>query len=146
MAGRGPAPGFGAKPPSERRRRNREAPRVLLGAPPDDYPPLPWDDASEQTQEWYRTWATSRQASQFGVTDWLRLHELAPIVDEYYRTFDPKLFAEIRLNETLLGATIVDRIRLRWDVVDGPEDEPRRRMRPKLKVIDGGRRPNKGGT
>jgi hypothetical protein len=149
MAGRGPVPGFGAKPPGQRRRRNRETPRLLLGAPPDEWPALPWDGASEQTQEWYRTWATSRQASQFTPTDWLRLHELAPIVDAFYAAVmdgrvekDAKdLMSEIRLNEALLGATILDRMRLRWDLVAAPEAEddlPRRRMRPKLKVIDGG--------
>jgi hypothetical protein len=41
---------------------------------------------------------------------------LAPLVDQYLAAPKQSLLAEIRLNESLLGATEADRLRLRWDV------------------------------
>jgi hypothetical protein len=41
---------------------------------------------------------------------------LAPIVDAYWLEPTTKLLAEIRLNESLLGATHVDRMRARIKV------------------------------
>jgi len=125
MAGNGP-------PPSPRRRR-RNADTFAHGAVTVDAapgpdagdvagPPLPYERKYLMaTRVWYATWRGSPQAQAFEATDWQRLHMLAPIVDAYWRgaaAGEPRkdLLAEIRLNETLLGATHVDRLRGRITV------------------------------
>lgn len=85
-------------------------------------PPLPGTGKfSADTRRWYRAWACSPQATLFGVTEWQRLHMLAHLVDRYYASPSPSVLAEIRANETKLGATPDDRLRLRWQVT---ADEP----------------------
>lgn len=74
------------------------------------------DSYSELTQHWYATWCQAPQAAVFTVTDWQRLHMLAPLVDAYFEKPSTKLLAEIRINESLLGATHVDRMRARIKV------------------------------
>ena len=116
MAGRGPAP----KPVEKRQRRNADpVPSVVLDADArvSRPPALPGAaDLSPATRRWYRTWATSAQATLFTGTDWQRLHMLAPLVERYFEKHDAKVLAEIRLNEEKLGATIVDRQRARVDI------------------------------
>lgn len=68
------------------------------------------------TKRRWETWRTSPQAEEFTATDWLRLESLVPLWDQYHRTGDVKLMAEIRLNEAALGATPADRLRLRWRI------------------------------
>lgn len=94
-----------------------------------------------QTIEWYRTWAESEQASQFTGTDWQRLRMIAPLVDLYFTSPSKDLMAEIRQNESKLGATAEDRQRLRWkiqppekpDADTEPEKKPRERKDPRVK-------------
>jgi hypothetical protein len=80
------------------------------------------------TREWYETWARSPMATRFTTTDWTRLRQLAPLVDQYERKPSKELAGELRLQESLLGATVADRARLRLRVaaqVTTPErDEP----------------------
>lgn len=92
----------------------------VVGPPPLPTAPngQPWP---EVVQSWYSVWASSPQASQFLATDWQRLHMIAPLILEYYGSFDRAVFIEIRLNESLLGATVVDRQRLRMDL---PAQQP----------------------
>ncbi|EFC79235.1 hypothetical protein [Parafrankia sp. EUN1f] len=118
MAGQGP-------PPAERRRRRNADPHasqavtVPADAPPVQAPPLPYASRYKQaTRVWYRTWCEAPQAAAFTVTDWQRLHMLAPIVDGYWRAAEAAdakgcrdLLGEIRLSESLLGATHADRLR-----------------------------------
>jgi hypothetical protein len=137
MAGRGPTP----KDPSQRRYRPPKAaepPRRRLSAPPSSAPALPHSERySADTLEWYAVWCRSPQASRFTPTDWQRLHLLAPLVDAYVTEPKQSLMAEIRLNESLLGATEADRLRLRWDVetpggaesAPAPVDDAARRAR-----------------
>jgi hypothetical protein len=115
MAGNGP-------PPSEnKRRRNKDefaehAVTVDSGGEMHG-PQLPDADRYEPvTVDWYETWRRAPQAAAFTVTDWQRLHMLAPIVDAYWKAPTTKLLSEIRLNESLLGATHVDRMRARIKV------------------------------
>lgn len=115
MAGNGP-------PPSERKvRRNKDpleeqAVTVPADAVPDA-PELPHAVLyGPQTRAWYETWTRAPQAAAFTVTDWQRLHMLAPLVEAYFLDPSTKLFAEIRLNESLLGATHADRLRGRIKV------------------------------
>lgn len=112
MAGNGP-------PPSEnKRRRNKDTfaeQAVTVEADGDVHgPELPHADRYEPiTLDWYETWRRAPQAGAFTVTDWQRLHMLAPIIDAYWAMPTTKLLSEIRLNESLLGATHVDRMRAR---------------------------------
>jgi hypothetical protein len=113
VAGHGP-------PPSENKRRRNEdefADHAITVADDGDVhgPALP-DEYGERTAAWYETWRRAPQASAFTGTDWQRLAMLAPIVDAYWAEPSTKLLAEIRLNESLLGATHVDRMRARIKV------------------------------
>lgn len=112
MAGNGP-------PPSQRKRRRNadlhaDAAVTVPSEPAEFGPPLP-DEEKYRTQTcvWYRTWRESPQAAAFEATDWQRLHMLAPLVDAYWGEPRKELLSEIRLNESLLGATHVDRLRAR---------------------------------
>ncbi|WP_181785082.1 phage terminase small subunit [Streptomyces phytophilus] len=122
MAGHGP-------PPSEnKRRRNKdefEEQAVTVVADGELYgPELPHAKLyGPQVRAWYETWRRAPQAGAFVGTDWQRLHMLAPLVDEYYLEPSTKLLAEIRLNESLLGATHVDRLRGRI-TVEHPKPTP----------------------
>jgi hypothetical protein len=112
MAGNGP-------PPAEnRRRRNADTyseGQVVIAAPTVVEVRGPacasgtWLPA---TKEWYETWRRAPQAVVFVDTDWQRLRMLLPLVDRYYRRPSPIA----RLNESLLGATHVDRLKARIKV------------------------------
>lgn len=124
MAGMGP-------PPAENRRRTNkdtfEDGAVTVPAEPQvDAPDLPDADGySAPTLAWYATWCSAPQAATFVATDWQRLHMLAPLVDAYWRAPRKELLAEIRINESLLGATHLDRLRGRIKVEadrPGPAD------------------------
>jgi len=112
--------GTGRPPAENKRRRNAdlyEGLEVTVTAASSNAPKLPGASGySRQTQAWYATWATAPQSQAFVVTDWQRLHMLAPLVDRYFLAPDKGLMAEIRLNEALLGATHVDRLRARIKV------------------------------
>src|SRR5689334_12625653 len=71
---------------------------------------------SQQTREWYDTWRWSPQAAVFVATDWSRLRMLVPLVEKYFRNPHHMTLAEIRQNESLLGATHVDRLKARIKV------------------------------
>jgi hypothetical protein len=102
------------------------------GVPAPELPtPKKWLTA---TREWWHAWADSPQAGVFRATDWQRLVALLPMVDGYNRLMskaadDPRklragkdVLSEIRQNESLLGATHVDRLRGRMATggVSGP--------------------------
>lgn len=115
MAGHGP-------PPSENKRRRNEdefAEHAITVADEGVVhgPELPGaGEYGPRTVDWYETWRRAPQAGAFTGTDWQRLAMLAPIVDAYWAEPSTKLLAEIRLNESLLGATHVDRMRARIKV------------------------------
>lgn len=62
---------------------------------------------------WWETWANSEQAEYFSATDWMRLQQTALLVEKYYQGQSHFVMAEIRQNESLLGGTITDRMRLK---------------------------------
>jgi hypothetical protein len=108
--------GMGPPPAENRRRTNKDTfAEAAVTVPADaevDAPELPgWESYSTETLRWYNTWCKAPQAAAFTVTDWQRLHMLAPLVDEYWSKPTAKLMGEIRLNEALLGATHLDRMR-----------------------------------
>jgi hypothetical protein len=123
MGTRGPLP----KDPEKRQRRNASPATVEIPADARAVrvPALPGSkNYRPEVRRWYRTWSRSPQASLFTETDWQRLHMTAQLVDEYYRRPSAALLAEIRANETKLGATPDDRQRLRWSIVDDEEAAP----------------------
>jgi hypothetical protein len=108
MAGTGPAP----KPDATRRRRNApthgaERPVVADG---EIRGPALVGEFGPLVREWHETWRRSPQAALFEETDWTRLQMIAPLVD---RAFSGSIAAmtEVRMNESLLGATTVDRLK-----------------------------------
>lgn len=70
----------------------------------------------QATRDWYDDHATSPQATKFVATDWRRLSMIAPLVDQFHRSPSEKLAKELRLQETTLGATVMDRRRMRMNV------------------------------
>lgn len=66
--------------------------------------------------DWWDTWRRSPQAKTFVGTDWQRLLMLAPLVAQFFECPDKGVMAEIRQNESLLGATHVDRLKARIKV------------------------------
>lgn len=144
MAGRGPAP----KPAGERRRRNKTDDFEELPAEgfTGKYPALPKTWRTEQlvitedadgnktteikvvqvtflkaTRDWYVEWAHSPMATKFTPVDWSRLRRIiAPLADQYHRSPSVKLAAELRLQEEKLGATVMDRQRLRMNIAAAP--------------------------
>jgi hypothetical protein len=78
------------------------------------------------TRDWYETWARSPMATRFTTTDWTRLRQLAPLVDQYERRPAKDLASELRLQESLLGATVADRARLRLKLGTVEEASPAR--------------------
>ncbi|MEU7830395.1 hypothetical protein [Nonomuraea sp. NPDC049129] len=126
MAGRGPAPKENAV------RRNAVDLSHLEGDEdvPDKLKKLfKRDSYSVATLRWWDTWAESEQSESFKATDWQRLQMLAPLVEAYYRRPGHNALAEIRQNESLLGATVTDRMRLRMGKPekkgdDKPDSQP----------------------
>jgi hypothetical protein len=78
------------------------------------------DSYSVAVHRWWDTWVESDQAESFRTTDWQRLQMLAPLVEAYYRRPGHNALAEIRQNESLLGATVTDRMRLRMNRTNEP--------------------------
>lgn len=120
-------PGRGPVPAENRRRRNADVyADVKTHLTEDDGgelrgPELPGSGYLVQVQEWYDVWRRSPQAAAFLSTDWQRLHMLAPLVQSYWIMPSEKKMAEIRQNESLLGATHADRLRGRIKV---EQDKP----------------------
>jgi hypothetical protein len=113
--------GYGPPPAENKRHRNKDTFEghevTVTEGQQIDAPELPFSGRySQATCDWYGTWCRSPQAGTFTPTDWQRLHMIAPLVNEYWVEPSPKLMAEIRLNESLLGATHVDRLRGRIKV------------------------------
>jgi hypothetical protein len=148
MAGRGPAP----KERALRRKGESAATEVL---PAEGYsgkvPKLPaaysvTDGHNEVevrflevTREWYARWSRSPMATRFTDPDWDRLRfVIAPLFDRFLRSSSKELAGEIRLQETLLGATVMDRQRMRVRVgaeADAPAAPRRSRSSAKLRAV-----------
>lgn len=88
-----------------------------------------------ETRDWFSDWRSSPQVSLFTVTAWRRLLMLAPLVDEFHRSGDSKLMAEIRQNEAKLGATPEDMQRLHWKAPEQPKPAAEPKPARRLKVV-----------
>lgn len=78
------------------------------------------------TKYWFDVWADSPQAEHFMETDWLRLQMIAPLVERLMtnpNAASQLLLAEIRQNESLLGGTVLDRMRLRMGAPSDEDDQ-----------------------
>lgn len=121
-------PGYGPPPSENKRRRNKDTfAEAEVSVPAESQaqaPKLPGASKfSKPVRDWYDTWTKAPQAGAFTVTDWQRLHMLAPLVQQYFEAPTKELMSEIRLNEALLGATHVDRMRGRIKV-EAPQPKP----------------------
>ncbi|AER48378.1 minor tail protein [Mycobacterium phage Babsiella] len=135
MAGRGPAPGFGAKNPDERRRRNKQPELTVIKADGKKHgPELPdtheWPQA---TLDWWDTWRTSAQAQTFTATDWAFLLDTAVLHAEFWLG-NRSLAGELRLRAAKFGATPEDRARLKIEV--GDPDAPGAGAKTRLNAKD----------
>lgn len=123
MSGVGP-------PPSANPRRRNEQPEGHLepGEVPERLKKLRGRSTfGAMTQVWWDVWADCPQAEFFQATDWMRLQMIAPLVDAYFKKPGHYSLAEIRQNESLLGATVMDRMRLRMKPKEdgkGPDELP----------------------
>lgn len=81
---------------------------------------------SRPVMDWWDAWRRAPQAKLFLDTDWQRLRMLAPLVEQYWILPDKNIMAEIRQNESLLGATHVDRLRGRIKVDRRSADDTQR--------------------
>lgn len=139
MAGQGPAP----KDPEKRRRRNKEgafewlpadgyqgefpglAQGYTLVIDSEDGPTELWVEFLPATREWYDEWAHSPMAVKFTAVDWGRLRRVvAPLADKFFRRPAASIATELRLQESLLGATVMDRQRMRLRVESNEAPEP----------------------
>lgn len=68
---------------------------------------------SPETQLYFAVWADSEQAEYFTPTDWLTLQRMARLHEKFIQTGSHFVAAELRQCESLLGATIGDRMRLK---------------------------------
>lgn len=112
--------GYGPPPSENKRRRNADSFADHKATVVDDGelvgPALEGPDWSQAARAYWDTWRRSPQAKAFLATDWMRLRMLVPLVESYLMNPMPQKLAEIRQNESLLGATHTDRMRARIKV------------------------------
>lgn len=114
----------GPAPKETRRRRNADTFADVQAKVTDDgerLGPALEGTWNEHVRGWYEIWRRSPQAKTFVMTDWMRLRMLAPLVESYLESPTAMKMAEIRQNESLLGATHMDRLRGRMKVEREPE-------------------------
>lgn len=122
MAGMGPPPKDGDR--LGRSKSELDEPLLTFAGASSAPPKLPkYREYHYRTKRWWDAWCDCPQAASFTQTDWNRLLMLAPLVEAYNRMTDVdaltelnpsnaiKILAEIRQNESLLGATHLDRLR-----------------------------------
>ncbi|MEV6674789.1 hypothetical protein [Streptomyces sp. NPDC051162] len=111
--------GRGVPPKDNPARRNKHLEASLSGEGSSIVPELPHAERYlPEVHEWWETWRQSPQAEAFLPTDVQRLKTLVLLVQRIYEMegADLKAYAELRQQESLLGATVLDRQRLRMKV------------------------------
>jgi hypothetical protein len=118
-------PGFGPAPKEQKRRRNADTysdVQVNIVNDGDLVGPALEGTWSPETRSWWDIWRRSPQAKTFLTTDWVRLRDIARLREVFANKPTALMFAEIRQNEALLGATYTDRLRARMKV-EQPTDK-----------------------
>lgn len=133
-------PGPASKPENLRQRRNKKASAAELTAPETpEIPAIPNPDKREWHELsiawWDHIWS-SPMATRYLKTDLDGLGMLALIVDEFYKTLDLKLLAEIRMQESRYGLSPWDRARLDWRVTPAADDKPKPVSRKRDEAVD----------
>ena len=109
MAGIGPPP----KPAHLRARTNKKPGAASITAPEQpEIPPIPNPDGRKWHELTVRAWDnawSSPMSSQWLETDVDALGRLALLWDEFYRKQEPKVMAEIRLQEQRFGLSPLSR-------------------------------------
>jgi hypothetical protein len=113
-------PGKGPTPKARRARPRDEVPELKIARGRHDPPDIPPGDHEPGAVAWWNTWTASEQGEHFTATSWMRLVMLLPLVDLYFQTPTKDLLAEIRQNESKLGATPEDLLRLHWKIEEPP--------------------------
>jgi hypothetical protein len=109
----------GPPPQENRRRRNADTFSDIKATVIDDgeiVGPALEGQWSPMVRSWWDTWRRSPQAKTFLDTDWMRLRMVAPLLEKYLASPHHLTMAEIRQNESLLGATHTDRLKGRIKV------------------------------
>src|SRR5688500_5281099 len=123
------------KPAHLRQNRTKKSGAATLEAPErPKIPRLPNLDGVDWhplTRAWWRNVWRSPMAGEYLETDVDGLGRLALLIKAFYRYGDPKLMAEIRLQEARFGLSPIDRSRLQWEVAKGEEASTRRRRTTK---------------
>lgn len=118
----------GPPPAENRRRRNADTYADVKAVVVDDGeivgPGLEGPDWSPAARAYWDTWRRSPMAKCFLQTDWMRLRMVLPLVEDYLKKPTAMKLAEIRANESLLGATHADRLRARIKVERVNPDAP----------------------
>jgi hypothetical protein len=79
-------------------------------------------DVCASARMFWATWATSQYAHFFGPTEWLDLHDVTLLMDEFYQTKNGARFTEARHHiNNLFG--LANRQRLHIDVAAQEQDE-----------------------
>ncbi|WP_435270918.1 hypothetical protein [Streptomyces sp. 1222.5] len=114
----------GPKPKENAQRRNKhEHAQTLSGAATEGRAlPPGLGIKSAGAKRFWKTWATSPQATQWAETDWAELEITTRLVDGFYQG-DMKLASEIRQRVAKWGATTEDRARLRMSIEDDAQDQ-----------------------
>ncbi|MGW5773098.1 phage terminase small subunit [Streptomyces longwoodensis] len=109
----------GPKPKENAQRRNKHEHAQTLSSSTTEGRALPpgLGIKTAGARRFWKTWATSPQATQWLETDWAELEITAKLVDSFYQG-DTKVAGEIRQRVSKWGATTEDRARLRMSVED----------------------------
>ncbi|MFJ9234372.1 hypothetical protein ACIRJ3_05230 [Streptomyces anulatus] len=109
----------GPKPKDNAVRRNKHEHAQTLSSSTTEGRALPpgLGIKTAGARRFWRTWATSPQASNWAETDWAELEITVKLVDALYAG-DVKLAGEIRQRVAKWGATTEDRSRLRMSIED----------------------------
>lgn len=155
-----PAEQLPAEAPPARPKRAKKSAEPPVAVLPNGFVPLPdtytvtvkmredgqtWEEDLPrtylpETREWYETWARSPQATKLASTDRIRLrHVIAPLFDAVIRG-DLAKASELRLQETSIGGTVLDRQRLGWKVPEGPAPDAAEPPAPAARPVNTARR------
>lgn len=130
------------KPAATRQRRNRTTTAATLEAPAASRVDLPQGfEWHVLTAAWWETIWASPMAGEWVDADVPGLFALANLVDQFWTGGDPRVAAEIRLQQREYGLSPLSRRQLQWEVrrLEGKPaatTEPPRQRRPvKLRAL-----------